>query len=455
MTSHPRSPVLGTLALVLLVPAVAAALEVKVWPLFRYRSERRTGEVRWSALGPLVEFRETRRWRDLRLRPVLWLRQRRGAQRDDRADILFPLASTRWQDDHQHGRLLLLSWQADAPARSSHAAAAPPADWARRFTLFPLVFWRSDPGHGASLSVLPFWLDQEHLFGWARVQAILFPAYLRLVEPRVERRWWGFPFVSTVGGPDGRGVRLWPFWGQTEVAGRSRTAWVLWPFHIRQERLVPGYGWERRRVDFPIFAAIDGAGVRSRAWGVFAWTHTRDDRSGEEITASPWPLVLRARALGAHRDHTWRIAPFYGRSARDGITSRFWLWPAWREKRQDAPGFHYRRRDVGLVLWRDQRLTTGDGARREHLRTMFPLVRRASRNGRRFGQSPALIDSLLPTNRGVLALWAPLWALVRWDTTAAGDRDWSILWGLVARERGRLRGPIHVDLGHREEPDGT
>jgi hypothetical protein len=51
----------------------------------------------------------------------------------------------------------------------------------------------------------------------------------------------------------------------------------------------------------------------------------------------------------------------------------------------------------------------------------------------------------------VLAMWAPLWGLFRWDTSPAGNLDWNLLWGLVARERGRLRPPWALD---REAPDG-
>ena len=55
------------------------------------------------------------------------------------------------------------------------------------------------------------------------------------------------------------------------------------------------------------------------------------------------------------------------------------------------------------------------------------------------------MDSLLPANRGVLAMWAPLWGVFRWDTSPAGRLDWNLLWGLAARERGRLRPPWFID----------
>src|SRR5262249_56429821 len=64
------------------------------------------------------------------------------------------------------------------------------------FTFFPFVFYRSDPEHGRHLGVLPFYLDLTDLFGYERVRTVLFPAYLELDEPRVERRFLPFPLLS-------------------------------------------------------------------------------------------------------------------------------------------------------------------------------------------------------------------------------------------------------------------
>ena len=445
---------------VLLLPGHAGAFDVKLWPLLRYVSDGERHQVRWSALGPLIEFTRTPDSRDLRIRPLLWLRQRRGPERDDRADIIYPLAASRWQDAYQSFRLLLFTYRTAPTLDGGRAAAAPaetppPAVWPSRFSLFPFVFYRRSPERGTRLSVLPFYLDQEDLFGYERVQAIMFPAYLRLTEPRLERTFYAFPFVSTVGGADGRGFRVWPFYGDAEIVGKERTRYVLWPFHIRRQRLLPGYGWEQQRVDFPVFAAIDGAARRSRAYGLFAYVHSVDARRGTESIAEPWPLVVRERLLGDTRYRTWRLWPVYGRTDRDGFSSRFYAWPAYRRRWQDVDDFHYERRDVGLVLWRRQALRNESSGRDERLLTLFPAVRAEQDAGRRFGQTPALVDSLLPKNRAVAALWAPLWGLFRWDTRPDGARDWNLLWGLLAREDGRLIGPWHLAGDAARAPGGA
>src|SRR6185295_973306 len=294
-------------------------------------------------------------------------------------------------------------------------------------------------------SVLPFYLDEDDVLGYSRVTAVGFPAWVRLEEPGVERTYYAF-FVSTVGGPLGSGARVFPFWADTRVAGKQETRWVMWPFHIRTRRLIPGEGWEERRLDLPVYAAIDGPTRQTRAWGLFAHVHTIDTKQGYESTGAPWPFVVRERALGDTEYRTWRVFPFYGRSDNRGIATHFYAWPAYREKTQEVDDFHYRRQDVGLVLWRRQEQRNAASGHSEELLTTFPALRSQREDERFFGQVPALADSLLPKNRGVLALWAPLYGLWRWDTRPDGTRDWNAAYGLVAREDGRLRGPWYFEL---------
>lgn len=429
MPSRARSALAGALLGALLVPSLAHALDVKVWPFFRVATNEARGELRWSALGPLVEYTRTPEWTDLRIRPLLWLRRERD---DTRVELLFPLASVRRQPGYDSIRFLLLSHRS-SPGGDTSA-----------FTLFPFVYYRHDAEHGTRGGVLPFYLDLEDFLGYERVQAVLFPAYLRLVEPRVERRFYLFPFVSTVGGADGSGVRVWPFFGTKTIAGRERSGYVLWPFYVHSERLDDRYGWESRRVYFPVLSSLDGEHRRSRGWGMLGHTHTVDELAGYEATGAPWPVVFRERALGDETWRTWRLAPFYGYSDRDGIRSRFIAWPFFRSTEQDADDFHFRRRDAILILWRRQWQWNEATGQRSSLWTLFPLVRSTEENGRPAGQVPALFDSIIPTNRGVLAMWSPLWGLFRWDSSPAGDLDWNLLWGLVAREDGTLRGPIDV-----------
>jgi hypothetical protein len=414
------------------------SLDVKVWPLLRYARNDARGELRWSVLGPLIEYVRTPELRDLRIRPLLWLTRRLGDTPQDRMEILTPIVSAERQPGYRSLRFLLVSRSWTAPRDASESDTS-------SFTFFPFVFYRHDRTHGTTGGVFPFYLDLADVFGYERMRTVLFPAYLALDEPRVERRFYGFPFVSAVGGRDGRGWRVWPFYGDTAVAGRERERFVLWPFYVESERLAPEYGWERRLLVLPAYGALDGEQRTSRGYGVFAYTHTVDERIGSEAIGNPWPLIFRERRLGEESWRVWRLAPIYGRSDRDGIRSSFWLWPLYRTTDQDDEDFHFHRRDGLLVIWRHQWERDEDTRHSRDLDTVLGLLRSDAHDGRPAGQIPALMDSLVPANRGVLAMWAPLWALVRWDTSAAGRLDWNLLWGLAARERGRLRPPFFID----------
>lgn len=448
----PSRIVLGVI-LGALVAAPAGAVDVKLWPLFRYAHDAKTGDLRWSAFGPVLEFRRTAERRELFIRPVLHLQQERGVGHNDRSEILYPIAATRWTDEYQSFRFLLFTYRSLPPSGAPHPPGEPPppSEWTSRFNLYPFIFYRQSPEYGTRLGVLPFYLDLDDVLGYEHIRTVMFPAYLRLTEPLVERRYYPFPFVSRVGGREGSGFRVFPFYGTTEIAGRERSRYVVWPFHIRTERLVPGYGWERRRINFPFFSAIDGAGRRTRAYGLFAYTHTVDERRGIEHTGAPWPFVVRQRRLGEDEYQIWRAFPVYGRSDVNGISSRLYAWPAYRTKSQDVDDFHYERRDVGLVIWRRQIRSNEASGYHERLLTLFPVLRSEEQDWRRFGQTPAFFDSLLPRNRGVVENWAPLYGVFRWDTRPDGARDWSLLWGLVASEDRRMIAPWHVELS----PDPT
>src|SRR5262249_19710284 len=168
---------------------------------------------------------------------------------------------------------------------------------------------------------------------------------------------------------------------------------------------------------------------------------------------SPWPVIFRDRRLGEEGYRVWRLAPFYGWSDREGIRSSFVLWPLYRTTDQEDGDFHFHRRDGLLVVWRPQREGDPGTGHSRALDTLLGVLRSDAVNGRSAGQVPALMDSLVPANRGILAMWAPLWGVFRWDTSPGGHLDWSLLWGLASRERGHLRSPWFIDRAPPTEDD--
>ena len=123
---------------------------MKLWPLFRYASSGAQDELHWTALGPFIEFTRTAETRDLYVRPLLHLHQQRGATPGDRADILYPLAASRWDPDHESFRFLLFTYRTSPPPGAAGPEGRPPPieQWASRLTVPPFVFYRHGPEGG-------------------------------------------------------------------------------------------------------------------------------------------------------------------------------------------------------------------------------------------------------------------------------------------------------------------
>jgi len=425
-------------ALLLLLAPRSPAIEIGCWPLFRYEHDEATGHLHWSALGPIVEYDSSADGRALAIRPVFWLRQQRDG-RDQQADFLYPIAATRWQGDEWSLRFLLVSARGGASGADRAGTS---------FTLFPFVFYRDRGEDPPDLGVLPFYLDLHERFGFARIRAIGFPLFVQFDAPRVTRTYAPFPLVSWLGGEDGDGVRVFPVFGTTTITGRERSGFAAWPFLTWSERQDATYGAERRLVVFPFFARLDGERRESRAYFLTGYTHSIDRRRGTESTGAPWPFVFRERRLGDENDTTWRLAPFYGRSDDGAVARRFYLWPAWRTLAEDRGDFHFRRRDALLLAWRSQWDWDEATGSSHALMTLVGGFRAERTGDRASGQLPAVLDALLPANRGIRELWAPLTALVSWEPGPDG-LDWELAYGLVARRHGVLHGPwyVHADAG--------
>ena len=241
---------------------------------------------------------------------------------DDRTEVLFPLALAA-----PPGRTTAAC--ASCSSRRSWTGAATTAgDAGRRvpFTLFPFVFWRHDAEHGTQGGVLPFYLDLTDVLGYERVA---YGALPRL--PRARRAAGRAALLRLPVRVDRRrrrtaaAVRVWPFYGTQEIAGRERDA--LRPVAVlRRERAA------RPRVRLGAaparparsYAALDGDVGAPAAAGASSPTPTPSTSApAPRPSARPGRSSSASARLGEEDWRVWRLAPFYGRSDRDGIRSRF------------------------------------------------------------------------------------------------------------------------------------
>ena len=116
--------------------------------VLRYARNDERGELRWSALGPLIEYVRTPELQDLRIRPFLWLTRRLGADPVERMEILTPILSARRQGDDGALRFLLISRTLDGTPRGAASADVV-------VHVLPVCLLPSDAAHGTTSACCP------------------------------------------------------------------------------------------------------------------------------------------------------------------------------------------------------------------------------------------------------------------------------------------------------------
>jgi hypothetical protein len=418
--------------------APARGADVQLWPLFRYHSDA-SRRHSLHLLGPLVTYESGPEAYELTVRPLFSFTRGPEAGHSELA-VLYPVWISRWTaEESKHRFVGLISLQSQNAQR--------PDEWDRRFTIFPLVFYRYNRALGTQLAVLPFYADLRDFFGYERIHTIAFPFYLHLKLPLVVRTWMPFPFYSRTGGRLGRGFRIWPFYGWDEEGEQKRFTYIMWPFYISYERHFSRPEHERRLISFPLFSRIDSPSVRSRSYLGPFFTHTTDRDAHTDTWGFPWPLWVSQRDLKTGQRTSLRLAPFYEDTQQGDVHRGFILWPAYRWKTQEMDSYRYDRSDVLLALGRKIDELEPQYRHQRHLRTVFPFFRNSAEDADEEFSTLALLDALYPRNPTVERLYAPLWQV--YSRRQRGDQPprWSVLWDLISSDGKQTRYPVYLDLG--------
>lgn len=186
-------------------PAVdAKPRSINLWPLFQYESDPAAQRSRLRIFGPLIEYRVDAERQAFHFRPLVSIDQSRVGH-DDHVNLLYLLRS-HWGQTEQvstaFGGLFTYRTRTSADGRTLEAQNA---------RLLPIYFYEWDQSHPAGrVSIAPLYVDLEDFYGYERVEMVLFPAYLRLKTPTLDRYYYPYPIISR-DGPPGSGYRLWPF----------------------------------------------------------------------------------------------------------------------------------------------------------------------------------------------------------------------------------------------------
>lgn len=187
------------------IEADAKPRSINLWPLFQYESDPKTRKSNWKLFGPLLEYRADADRQAIFFRPFVSIDQARVGH-DDHVSFLGPVLTSHWGQTEQvtkgFGGLFTYRTRTSADGRTLEAQNA---------RLLPLYFYEwQNPQPRGRISVAPLYVDLEDFYGYEKIEMVLFPAYVRLKTPQLDRHYYPYPIIQR-DGPPGSGYRLWPF----------------------------------------------------------------------------------------------------------------------------------------------------------------------------------------------------------------------------------------------------
>jgi hypothetical protein len=188
-------------------------------------------------------------------------------------------------------------------------------------------------------------------------------------------------------------------------------------------------------------------------WPFFTWVDERGRKYRE--WEGPWPSVIFSRGEGKTTSHVW---PVFSESHDATKESDSYLWPLYRYKRLHSDPLDQQRSSVlfyAYVNVVDQNTETGAHQQRVAMWPFFTWHR--DFNGSRQLQVFAPFEVVLPTNRGLLRNWSPLWSVWRAEENPrSGADNQSLLWNLYRREKAPGHKKISLLFGlFQYERDGV
>jgi hypothetical protein len=213
-----------------------------------------------------------------------------------------------------------------------------------------------------------------------------FSAYMHIKDRAYESHHVMFPFVNWLEGPQNKGFRIFPFYGNYErwdLEGDQvyERSWALWPFVTWGQ---DGMNEEEGPTDIlfalPFYGRIDGPSFDSWTvlWPFFKYEEDTEAESWE--LRAPFPFLQIA---GSESGERWKFDmwPLFGVKERPGFHRNFAVWPIWHYEDIDEDHVSFRGRWAMPFYWSTSWYYPDEGIEEHRLR-LFPLVRyRALRDG--------------------------------------------------------------------------
>jgi hypothetical protein len=318
----------------------------------------------------------------------------------------------------------------------------------RRFTIFPLYFQQRSPDVNENYTALvPFYGHLQNRLFRDEIFFVMFPIYSETRKRDVVTDNYLFPFFDVRHGDGLHGWQFWPLAGvehkdvttQTNGFGEAETIaghdnfFALWPIHFYQNTGIGTSEPAKFRADLPFYSVSRSPRRDSTSvlWPFFTWIDDRGEKYHE--WEGPYPFVVVARGEGKTSTRVW---PLFSRAHNDTLESDYYLWPLLRYDRLHSAVLDYRRTHVLFYLFANVMEENLDTAAWRHQVDLWPLFTyHRDFNGNQRLQILALIEPVLPNNRGVERNWSPLWSLWRSESnpkSGAASQSW--LWNFYRRD---------------------
>jgi hypothetical protein len=319
----------------------------------------------------------------------------------------------------------------------------------KRFSIFPFYFQqRSTVTNENYTALFPIYGHLENRLFRDEISFVMFPIYGETRKRDVVNDNYLYPFFNLSHGDGMHGWQFWPLvgnehkdvttktngFGDVEIVGGHDRFFLFWPFYFYQNNGIGTDNPEKFRASFPFHVASYSPNRDSTSvlWPFFAWIDDREKKYRE--WQGPWPFVILTRGEGKTTSRIW---PLFSQSHNNEMESDSYLWPLYQFHRLHADPLDRENTHVLFYIYgnvKEKNTETGAEKQRVDMWPFFTWQRDFSGNSRL--QILALLEPVLPNNRGIERNWSPLWSLWRAENnpkTGASSR--SLLWNFYRSDK--------------------
>lgn len=401
---------------------IAADDDVNFGPIYS-RDTTLEGDRRVRLLGPLFEQRTSTNGRVVKALRPLFTRSIEANGRDNRTDLLWPLATATTVGKEVNSRFATMYY-------TDYDSSDPMSRW--RLWLLPVLFMGRDAAGSGYFAVFPLGGKVSEILFFDRFWFFLFPVYAHYASEGQHTTDIMWPIISWSRGKGVLRARIFPIYGRTIHPGVSESMFLMWPIltwarYVKPEQKGGGF------VLFPFIGRIHRP--QATSWlllpPLIRWTRGQDY---QELNL-PWPFVQ----ISSGRINRFNLWPLGGGRSEPGVNEGFILWPIVRSYHSETgsqtfdslailPFLQYAALKVP-----DSHLANSNMVFADKSLKIWPLFVNRTVGG----VSRVKIPALWPSKdiEAIDNTYAPVWTLFsRTDTSDSSDSE--LLWGLIRRRTG-------------------